>query len=135
MRAINRIIVHCSATPEGRDNNARDIKSWHKAKGWSDIGYHFVIKLDGTIETGRPIQRRGAHCKGKNTGSIGICYIGGVDSNMKAKDTRTDAQRSSLRELLLKLKGKYPKVVINGHRDFAAKACPSFDATSEYSDI
>ena len=134
MRDIKEIIIHCADTPEGRDDRADDIRRWHtKERGWSDIGYHYVIDLDGTIEPGRPIETAGAHCTGHNTNSIGICYVGGKTKDMKkAKDTRTDAQKASMLLLLKFLCAKYPKAVIYGHRDFAAKQCPSFDAKEEY---
>ena len=134
MRDIKEIIIHCSDTPEGRDDRADDIRRWHtKERGWSDIGYHYVIDLDGTIEPGRPIETAGAHCTGHNTNSIGICYVGGKTKDMKkAKDTRTDEQKASMLLLLKFLCAKYPKAVIYGHRDFAAKQCPSFDAKEEY---
>ena len=87
MRKINKIILHCSATPEGREHNVEDIRRWHLRRGFSDIGYHYLIHLDGTIEVGRPIEKRGAHCSGQNRNSIGICYVGGMDKEMKkAKD-------------------------------------------------
>ena len=132
MRKISKIIIHCADTPEGRDNRAADIRRWHKAKGWNDIGYHYVIDLDGTIEPGRPIEQAGAHCSGHNTDSIGICYVGGCDKDMKPKDTRTDEQKASLLLLLKYLVALYPEANIYGHRDFAQKACPSFDAKEEY---
>lgn len=132
MRKINKIIVHCSATQEGKDFCAADIDRWHKQRGWKCIGYHYVIKLDGTVETGRAESEIGAHCSGQNANSIGVCYIGGLDKNNKAKDTRTNAQKASMLVLLKKLKAKYPNAVIYGHRDFAAKACPCFDAKNEY---
>jgi N-acetylmuramoyl-L-alanine amidase len=134
MREIKEIIVHCADTPEGRDDRAADIKRWHtKERGWSDIGYHYVIDLDGTIEPGRPIETAGAHCTGHNANSIGICYVGGCDEKMKPKDTRTDAQKASLQLLLKYLVAKYPNATIYGHRDFnPGKSCPSFDAKEEY---
>ena len=93
MRPIDSIIIHCSATPEGKHFTAADIRRWHKAQGWSDIGYHYVILLDGTVQEGRPISQPGAHCKGMNARSIGICYIGGLAADGKTpKDTRTTAQ-------------------------------------------
>ena len=132
-RTITEIIIHCSATPEYKHYTASDIRKWHKRQGWSDIGYHFVIQLDGTIEEGRNIDIQGAHCTGHNSHSIGICYVGGMDSACRyAKDTRTELQKSALLSLLIDLKGMYPGVVIRGHRDFANKDCPSFDATKEY---
>ena len=136
MRKINKIIVHCSATPEGKDFTTADIDRWHRQRGWRCIGYHYVIELDGSIHKGRDESVIGAHCSGQNTDSIGICYVGGVAKDGKTpKDTRTDAQKHSLLELLKELKTKYPNATIHGHREFAAKACPSFDAKSEYKDI
>ena len=97
MRKINKIIVHCSATPEGRNVLISEVKRWHvEERGWSDIGYHFVIELDGSVRIGRPIEIKGAHSKGNNHDSIGVCYIGGVDLDMKSKDTRTECQKESL---------------------------------------
>ena len=142
MKKVEKIIIHCSATKEGDDSiNAEVIDGWHKDRGWKGIGYHFVILIDGKIETGRMINKCGAHTKNYNCSSIGICYIGGVesekDSNGKypAKDTRTSQQIATLLELLRLLKKIYPDAKIHGHRDFAAKACPSFDATDEYKNI
>lgn len=135
MRKITEIIVHCSATPEGQNFTAEDIDRWHKQKGWQGIGYHYVIYLDGSIHKGRDESVIGAHCSGQNANSIGICYIGGVDKNNNPKDTRTEAQRQALIELLKSLKAKYPKATIYGHRNFANKACPCFDAAEEYKDL
>ena len=135
MRSINKIIVHCSATREGQDVSAETIKRWHvDGRGWSDIGYHYVISLDGQIEIGRPIIKSGAHTLGQNRNSIGICYIGGVEVDGKTpKDTRTEEQKKSLTNLIITLKSIYGEDVnIHGHRDFSNKACPSFDATEEY---
>ena len=101
MRTIKEIIIHCADTPEGRDDKAADIDRWHKQRGFDRIGYHYVIDLDGTIEAGRDPDCIGAHCKGHNTNSIGICYIGGADRDtLKPKDTRTYAQKASLLLLL-----------------------------------
>lgn len=136
MRKINKLIVHCSATPEGRHTTVEEIDAWHKQRGFNSIGYHYVIYLDGSIHKGRDEKEIGAHCAGQNTNSIGVCYIGGVAKDGKTpKDTRTDAQKRSLIELLKELKGKYPNATIHGHREFAAKACPSFDAKYEYRDL
>ena len=135
MREINRIIVHCTATPENRVVTVEDVRQWHKARGWSDIGYHIMIYLDGTVHEGRPIERSGAHCKGQNKNSIGIAYVGGVDKDMNPKDTRTEEQKEALVDMLSYYKTKYPKLEIFGHRDFSSKACPSFDATKEYENI
>lgn len=135
MRNINLIIVHCSATPEERDVSVADIDRWHRERGFDGIGYHYVVYIDGSVHEGRPLNKVGAHCKGHNAHSIGICYVGGVDLNGKPKDTRTLAQKDALVNLLMRLKRRFPKAVIRGHRDFAAKACPSFDATKEYAGI
>lgn len=132
-RNIKELIVHCSATPEGKDFTVAHIKQWHLQRGFSDIGYHYVIYRDGSIHVGRNESVSGAHCTGHNTISIGICYIGGLATDGKTpKDTRTLAQKTSLLKLLRELKAKYPKAKIYPHYKFAAKACPSFDATKEY---
>lgn len=133
MRKINEIIVHCAATREGRDFTVEDITRWHKARGFATIGYHYVIYRDGSIHEGRPLEQIGAHCVGHNKHSIGICYIGGCASDGKTpKDTRTPEQKEALLALLRRLKAQFPNATIHGHRDFAAKACPSFDAFREY---
>lgn len=135
-RRITEIIVHCSATPEGKDYTVNDIRRWHKQQGWSDIGYHYVIYRNGHIEPGRDVDISGAHCEGHNSHSIGVCYIGGVARDGKtAKDTRTLAQKAALLSLLKDLRELYPGAKIYGHRDFAHKDCPSFDAKEEYKKI
>ena len=141
MRTINKIIVHCSATQEGKDLDAAEINKWHLKRGWDGIGYHYVVLLNGVIEYGRSIYKQGAHVKGENEGSIGICYIGGVESkrgsNGKwiAKDTRTPEQKESLLLLLKTLKKMHPEATIHGHNEFAAKSCPCFDVKKEYCNI
>lgn len=132
MREINKIIIHCSATPEGREHTVADITSWHKARGFATIGYHYVIYLDGTIHEGRPEEQMGAHTTGQNQNSIGICYIGGTDAKGNPKDTRTDKQKVALIALVKELKERYPKASVHGHCEFAAKACPSFDVKKEF---
>lgn len=134
MRTIDKIIVHCSATKEGVNFTARDIDRWHRNQGWSCIGYHYVVDIDGTLERGRPIEKVGAHCKNHNKTSIGVCYIGGLDKSGKPTDTRTPAQKKTLRELLENLVSRF-NCPIYGHRDFARKECPCFDAHKEYRDI
>ena len=136
MRKINKIIVHCSATPEGREVTTNDLYQWHVVEnGWSDIGYHFFIDLCGEVHECRPLERTGAHTKGHNFDSIGICYAGGMDKDMNPKDTRTQDQKESLEDLLCQLKGLYVVANIYGHNNFSDKACPSFDAVSEYQHI
>lgn len=149
-RAITSIAIHCSATPAGRDVRAATIRAWHLAKGWSDIGYHFVIDLDGTIEVGRPLRTAGAHVAGHNARSIGICYVGGLAADGKTPaDTRTPAQKAALAQLLTVLRQRWRIAEIKGHRDYSPdlngdgritpnewmKACPSFDARAEYQGI
>jgi len=132
-RTIDKIIIHCAATPEGRDVKMETIKSWHiKGNGWSDIGYHFIIELDGSVKEGRPIHRSGAHTKGHNANSIGVCYVGGIDKDKKPKDTRTEAQRSSMDKLIAGLLLDNVGASVHGHNEFSAKACPSFDVAKEY---
>lgn len=132
-REINKIIVHCSATREGQDISVETIKDWHLKRGWSDIGYHYVIDINGVLHTGRPIERTGAHCKGHNTGSIGVCYVGGVEADGKTpKDTRTKEQKAALDNLLYLLTDIFAGATIHGHNEFASKACPSFDVQAEY---
>lgn len=133
-RYINDIIIHSTATPEGRDHCAADIKAWHIQRGFRTIGYHYVIRLDGSIERGRPISQAGAHCYGHNAHSIGIVYVGGTDREGNPKDTRTAAQRASMLRLVTKLIRMY-RCKVHGHRDYAATACPSFDVDKEYGGI
>lgn len=135
MRNIDKIILHCSATPEGRYVTASDIKKWHLDRGFSDIGYHFIVYLDGSIVTGRPIEKPGAHVKGMNAHSVGVCYIGGCDKDLNPKDTRTSEQIKALDMLLSDLMNEYPEASLHGHNEFSAKACPSFKVDQEYSYI
>lgn len=132
-RRITEIIIHCSATPAGRDVRSADIRRWHTSeRGFADIGYHFVVCLDGTIEAGRPLQQPGAHCIGHNRHSIGICYAGGTDNNGNPADTRTAPQKRAMTALIAAITTRLCGTAVRGHRDFAPKACPCFDATSEY---
>ena len=132
MRLINEIIIHCSATKAGQDFDIKDIDRWHKERGWKGVGYHYVIKLDGTIQEGRPLDQIGAHCTGHNKKSIGICYIGGLDKSGKPKDTRTVAQKESLRLLVNQLLERFPGSKVYGHSEFAPKFCPCFCVSKEF---
>lgn len=133
MRDIDKIIIHCSATREGQDVSIETIRRWHVVeRGWTDIGYHYVIGLDGSIHKGRLNNVQGAHTKGQNKNSLGICYTGGCDQDLKPKDTRTDEQKRSFLILLEGLKSIYPKAKIYGHNQFSDKACPSFNVEKEY---
>lgn len=131
MRTIDEIIIHCTATEDGVSYTASDIDRWHKANGWQGIGYHFVVLLDGTVEAGRSVAAVGAHCKGHNQRSIGVCYVGGL-RNGKPADTRTPEQRKALRNLVATLRHCYPAIAkVSGHNDYAAKACPCFNVKTD----
>jgi len=133
MRPLDKIILHCSATREGQDISVETMRQWHLKRGWSDIGYHFVIYLDGSIHKGRPIEKVGAHTSGQNTGSIGICYVGGVEKDGKTpKDTMTDLQETAMVNLIKALREEYGDMTLHGHNEFAAKACPSFKVYEKY---
>ena len=136
-RFINKIIVHCTATPEGRVETVESIRNMHKSQGWADIGYHYVVYLDGSIHNGRNVDIIGAHCYGYNANSIGVVYVGGCDKRMKSKDTRTDKQKESLVKLLKDLRKLYPTAKIYGHKDLDKKGkdCPCFNAKEEYKKI
>ena len=145
MRDIRHIIVHCSASVEGADHNRDYILGIHKAKGFSDVGYHYIVYLDGGIVEGRPIEKVGAHVKGSNFNSVGVCYIGGLDTNRKPKDTRTIMQIHALRACVNMLQIRFPEADVLGHRDYSPdlnndgkitsdewmKACPCFDVKTE----
>ena len=136
MRTVTLLIVHCSAVRPGQRSSALDIDRWHRARGWKSIGYHFVVRRDGTVEEGRSIEEVGAHCRWHNRHSIGICYEGGLDEAGNPADTRTPEQKQALRQLLEQLHGQFPKALIVGHHDLdPMKACPCFDAVSEYWDL
>lgn len=120
MRNISKLIVHCSATPNGRDVTVEQIRQWHLARDWDDIGYHYVIYRDGSVNAGRPVEKIGAHCYGENTGSIGVCLIG--------TDDFRPIQYNALRNLFNTLGNIYPGLKIFGHCDFTdKKTCPNFE--------
>ena len=125
------IVIHTAATRPFMDVGANDIRQWHLAEGYKDIGYHYVIRRNGTVETGRPEDAVGSHVKGYNTRSIGICLVGGLAQKAPyaPENNYTKEQFKSLTFLLKQLKMKYPKAEIKGHRDFpgVVKACPCFD--------
>jgi N-acetylmuramoyl-L-alanine amidase len=139
VREITEVIVHCAATPEGKPFTVDDVRRWHRQKGWTDVGYHYVVGLRGELWLGRDVDIQGAHCAagGHNRNSIGVCYIGGVARDGKTpKDTRTPEQKATLLKLLTDLRKLYPGMRIYGHHDFErGKACPSFDAKNEYRNI
>jgi len=138
MREIKKLILHCSATVEGKDYSVKEIRKWHmrEPRNWSDIGYHYVIRNDenGTIERGRPVERQGAHTLGENSSSVGICYIGGVDKDIKAKDTMTLCQEESFLKLVESLRLVFGEdLPVYGHNDFTnQKECPSFKVSEKF---
>ena len=132
MRTIKELILHCTATREGVPCTVAQVNEWHKKRGFRCIGYHYLIGLQGEIWQGRPLESIGAHCEGHNQFSIGICYVGGLDASGKAKDTRTNAQKQSLKKLLVELQKQYPQATIHGHNEFSNKACPCFDVQKEF---
>jgi len=133
LKSVDYIVVHCAATKPSQDVTLKDIKGWHLRKGWLDIGYHYVIRRNGAVEKGRPDDRPGAHVRGYNHVSLGICLVGGVATDGKTPENNfTSEQFHALFALVDSLKTQYPEANIRGHRDFpnVKKACPSFDVAS-----
>lgn len=129
---VTELIVHCTATREGREVEKAELRRWHEACGMTDIGYHYLIHLDGHVDACRPVTKVGAHCRGHNAHSLGICYVGGLAADgCTPKDTRTPAQCEALAALLLALHRQYPAATVHGHNEFAAKACPCFDVKTD----
>ena len=125
-RRIDKIILHCTATRQGNDYTVDQVRRWHvHDRNFADIGYHYLIRLDGSVEEGRPVDKMGAHCTGQNAHSIGIVYVGGLDPDGNPKDTRTPSQRNAMLSLVDYLKRKY-NATVHCHNEFANKACPSF---------
>lgn len=133
MRELKRIIFHCSATEDGKDYTVETIRRWHTSppRNWRDIGYHYVIYRDGSIHQGRPIDQQGAHTRGENADSVGICYIGGVRDG-KATDTMTMNQEIAWLKLVHSLRTVFGPLSIHGHNEYANKACPSFIVKEKY---
>lgn len=126
-RGIDKIILHCSATPPTQDIGAGDIRRWHKARGWADIGYHYVIRRDGSLEVGRDEAKVGAHVKGHNQGSLGICLVGGTTLAGEPMYNFTGAQMVRLKALMRTLMARHKSARVHGHNEFSDKACPTFD--------
>ncbi len=127
------IILHCTASQPDPKIGAATIRQWHRDRGWSDIGYHYVIRVDGVIEPGRPLTRTGSHTKGHNH-QIGVVYVGGVDPKGKPKDTMNPAQQASFTALVHTLRHAFLKhFAVAGHNDYTdAKACPSFKVSAKF---
>lgn len=138
MRSITLIVIHCSAVKPDQLSSVAQIDSWHRERGYKfGVGYHYVVRRDGSIETGRPEWMVGAHCLNHNKYSIGVCYEGGLDARGQPADTRTAAQKATLRQLLTDLHRRYPRAVIVGHHDLnPQKECPCIkNVAQEYADL
>ena len=136
MRDLNAVILHCTATTKDRELTVKEIRKWHKARGWRDIGYHFVIMQDGTVERGRHIKHIGAHTLNINAQSVGVAYCGGVDAEGNAKDTMTVKQAKAFRELYKGLVTIFGELELKGHNDFnQKKECPSFKVKEKFHDL
>lgn len=136
-KSTDFIVIHCSATRPSMDVGAKEIRKWHTSppRNWADIGYHYVIRRNGTVEAGRAEKVVGAHVEGHNHNSLGVCWVGGVNEDtLGAEDNRTPEQKAALKTLIAYLKARYPNAKVQGHRDFpnVKKACPSFDARAEF---
>lgn len=135
MRRIDYIVIHCSATKVSADIGVAEIRKWHsdpppRGNGWRDIGYHYVVRRNGQVELGRPIEQVGAHVSGYNSNSIGLCLVGGLSAAGQAENNFVPAQWEALKALVSRLKRQFPQAKIQGHRDFpkVRKDCPCFDA-------
>lgn len=136
MRRVDEIVIHCSATRDGQDIQPATIRRWHLRRGWRDIGYHYVITLNGRIHAGRPIDEVGAHVRGRNMTTIGICYVGGLDADGKPANTMTDAQRDAIDRLCRALVAVLNcPLEITGHNEHSRKACPSFKVETEFAEL
>lgn len=135
MRKINLIVIHCADTYAQMDIGVQEIRKWHLKRGFKDIGYHYVIRRDGSIEQGRPLEKPGSHASGYNACSIGICYAGGKGPDGKPQDNRTPEQIQAMHDLVTSLLHEFPQAIVTGHRDLPGvhKDCPCFSVSSEFS--
>jgi len=124
--------LHCTATREGEQLDVSQIDKWHRDRGWSEIGYHYVLYTDGTIATGRDIRKKGAHVKGHNHDSVGVAYVGGLDNNLVPQDTMTMQQEMAFLHLVNSLRVVFGDLSVHGHNEFSSKACPSFNVQEKY---
>lgn len=135
---ITHIVLHYSATYDDQNIGVKEIDAMHKARGWAGVGYHYIVRLDGTVEKGRADDVVGAHVGGQNSGKIGICTIGGLTRATgpnKGVDTRTAAQKKAVAGIIRQLLAKHPSAIVCGHRDLAATQCPSYDAAAWWADV
>lgn len=132
MRELKKIILHCTATRAGQQVHVSQIDKWHRDRGFSEIGYHYVIYADGTIATGRDIRKKGAHVKGHNHDSVGVAYVGGLDNNLVPQDTMTMQQELAFLHLVNSLRVVFGDLSVHGHNEFSNKACPSFEVQDKY---
>ncbi len=129
-KATDFIIIHCAATGPSHDVDIKDIDRWHRAQGWRMVGYHFFIKRDGTLQTGRPLMDGGAHAQGYNERSVGVCMAGGVaEDGSTPENNFTPEQWNSLHNIVTELQQQFPQAKVIGHRDVAKKNCPCFDVS------
>jgi len=148
MRKIDLIVIHCSATREDRTLTQDDLETLHRRRGFNGTGYHYYIRKDGRVVLTRPLERVGAHTKGWNAHSVGVCYEGGLDCHGRPADTRTPAQRATLRLLVHQLLETFPGSRVCGHRDLSPdrngngeiepeewiKACPCFEVAGLFTE-
>jgi len=132
MRQLKKIILHCTATREGQELEITTIDHWHRKRGWSEIGYHYVIYANGFIATGRDIRKKGAHVKGENHDSVGVAYVGGLDQNLVPTDTMTMKQELAFLHLVNSLRVVFGELSVHGHNEYSSKACPSFNVQEKY---
>lgn len=136
MRPITEIIIHCSATKPDQDIGVKEIRHWHTGeRHWPDIGYHYVIRRDGTVEPGRPLDKPGFHCRGHNALSIGVCLAGGLDDSGTAANNFTEPQWRVLERTVAELLHLFPAATVHGHNEFANKACPCFNVAAWWNGI
>ena len=137
MRRIDLIVIHCTASRPNEHLSFELLDHIHRAKGWNGCGYHYYITRDGQLHIGRPEEMVGAHARHYNAHSIGVCYEGGLDIRGQPDDTRTEAQKASLRRLLTDLHRRYPRALIVGHHDLnPQKDCPCIENVArEYADL
>ena len=134
MREIDEIVLHCTATPMGREVDIAEVRRWHtQGRNWSDVGYHFLIQLDGSLQAGRPLEKQGAHVKGRNATTVGIAYVGGLNHDGKPADTMTVDQEETFEHLCFALQLVLARPLqVSGHNQYSNKACPGFSVPEKW---